>query len=52
MPTLTQSSIDTLALPLVGMVDVIKEFYKNPENERAYREWHKEKYGSYPSDEV
>lgn len=49
---LTKSQISDLAKPFVGMVQAIKEFYQNPENEKAYREWHRKKYGVEPKDEV
>lgn len=52
MPELSQTQIETLARPLVGMVQTITDFYKNPQNEKRYREWYKQKYGHYPKDEV
>ncbi len=49
---LSPSQIANLAKPLVGMVQTIADFYKNPQNEQAYREWYIKKYGHEPKDEV
>lgn len=44
--------IENLARPLVGMLSVMENFFKDPQNERAYREWYFKRYGKYPKDEV
>ena len=49
---LTNDQITELARPFAGMVDVLKAFYSNPQNENAYREWYFKKYGHEPTDEV
>ena len=51
---LTPAQITNLAKPLVEMVQTLREFYKNPKNEKAYREWYFQKYGHEPpkDDEV
>lgn len=52
MPNLSQNQITDLARPFVSMVDVLTDFYKDPQNEQAYREWFLKKYGHEPIDEV
>lgn len=49
---LSSSQITNLAKPIVGMVQTIADFYKDPQNEKAYREWYIRKYGHEPKDEV
>jgi len=51
---LTPVQITNLAKPFIGMVETLKDFYKNPHNEKAYREWYFKKYGHEPpkDDEV
>jgi len=49
---LSQSQISNLAKPIVGMAQAIQDFYKDPQNEKAYREWYLKKYGHEPTDEV
>ena len=49
---LSSSQIKNLAKPLVGMAQTIADFYKDPQNEKAYREWYIKKYGCEPKDEV
>ena len=49
---LTEDQINDLARPFIGMMDALKEFYKDPENERAYRKYFYEKHGYEPTDEV
>lgn len=49
---LTPWQIENLARPLLGMISTIEEFYKEPQNERAYREWYFKKYGKYPKEET
>lgn len=39
---LSKSQIKNLANPLV---DKVVEFYKNPENEKRFREWYEATYG-------
>ena len=48
---ITPEQVTDLARPFVGMVDAIVEFYKDPKNQQAYREWYLKKYGHEP-DEV
>ena len=35
-PVLTESQINDLARPLVG---IVQKFYENPKNEQAFQEW-------------
>ena len=49
---LTRHQIENLARPILGMLDEIEKYYENPENEKRFREWYKEKYGHEPNDEV
>ena len=49
---LNTTQITNLARPFVGMVGQIGEFFKDPQNQQAFREWHLSKYGCYPKDEV
>lgn len=49
---LSQEQVNNLARPIVGMVEKIADFFKNPQNEQAYRDWYYKKYGQYPKDEV
>jgi hypothetical protein len=37
---------DSLSKPLIP---IIIEFYKDPENQRNFEEWHYRKYGCYPT---
>ena len=37
--------IDALARPLVGMIDEIVNFYRDPENQRRFNAWCLQKYG-------
>lgn len=39
---LSQTQIKNLAIPLV---DKVQEFYKDPENEKRFREWYEATYG-------
>lgn len=48
---LKDRQIDELARLLVGMVDSIREFYDNPQNQKAYREWYLKKFGCLPPEE-
>lgn len=43
--SLSKSQVEDLARPFVGMVDRIKAFYDDPENQRAFREWYLREYG-------
>ncbi len=47
---LSQEQINNLARPLVGMVEVITDFFKDSQNEKDYREWYFKKYGRYPKE--
>lgn len=49
---LSQEQINNLARPLVSMVEIITDFFKDSQNEKDYREWYFNKYGRYPKDEV
>ncbi len=35
---LSQEQVNNLARPIVGMVETIADFFKNPQNEKAYRD--------------
>ena len=39
-PELTEGMIDDLARPLV---DILQEFYADPDNEKAFQEWQRSK---------
>ncbi len=45
---ITENQIEKLAKPIVGMADEIERFFEIPENQRRYREWYFNKYGTYP----
>lgn len=49
---MSQEQISNLARPLVSMVEIITDFFKDSQNERDYQEWYFKKYGRYPKDEV
>ena len=49
---LTQSQVKDLAQHFVGIRNSLEKFFNDPENKQAYREWHREKYGCYPDEEV
>lgn len=49
---LTPGQITDLAKPLVGMVQIITDYFKDPQHEKAYREWYIKKYGKEPEKEV
>lgn len=48
---IAQQQVVELAKPFVSMQKMLEEFYSNPDNEKAYREWHLQKYGCYPGKE-
>lgn len=50
--TLTPQQVDALARPLVGMVDRIRAFYDDPENEREFQEWYLKEYGHPAPDDT
>lgn len=50
--TLTPQQVDALARPLVGMVDRIRAFYDDPENEREFQEWYLIEYGHPAPDDT
>ena len=50
--TLSKSQVEDLARPFVSMVDHIKAFYKDPENERDFQEWYLREYGHPAPDGV
>ena len=37
---LSSSQVADLARPLLGMVDTILEYYKDPAHEKAFQEWY------------
>ncbi len=41
-----------LARPLARMIDVIEDYYKEPEHERAFQEWYLKRYGHSAPAEV
>lgn len=47
---LSQEQLNNLATPVVSMVDSIAEFFQHPQNEKAYQEWYRTKYGYYPNE--
>ena len=49
---LSPAQITNLAKPIVGMAQAIQDFYKDPQNEKRYRDWYFQKYGHEPKDEV
>ena len=42
---LTQFQISNLARPILDKLSDIEKFYQDEQNEKAYREWYKQKYG-------
>ena len=48
---LSKEQVNSLAHPLVGMLETISEFFKDPQNEREYQEWYLAKYGK-PAEDV
>jgi hypothetical protein len=51
-PVLTQQQIKDLAKPIVGMARMIGSYYEKAENEKAFQEWYKLKYGHAAPEEV
>lgn len=49
---LNQSQVKDLAHHFVSIRDSLEKFFDDPENKQAYREWHQEKYGCDPDEEV
>lgn len=49
---LSQEQVNNLARPLVSMVEIIMDFFKNSQNEKDYQDWYYKKYGQYPKEEV
>ena len=47
METLTTSQIAELAQAVANIAQVIADFFNDPENEAAYQEWYRQKYGQY-----
>lgn len=47
---ISNEQIVHLARPIVDKTEIIADFFKDPENEKAYREWYYQKYGRYPDD--
>ena len=45
MSTLTPNQVKDLASTVAGISQHIKEFFDDPENEKAYQEWYLKKYG-------
>ena len=43
--SLSSSQVADLARPLLGMVDTILEYYKDPAHAKAFQEWYWKKYG-------
>lgn len=48
---LTAEQITDLSRPFIGLAQEIKEFFQIPENNRAYREWYRKKFGYEVNDE-
>lgn len=45
---LSEQQVEALARPLATyLAKNIFDYYKNPENERKFQEWHFKKYGCY-----
>ena len=42
---LNSFQVADLARPLLGMVDTILKYYKDPAHEKAFREWYQKRYG-------
>ena len=45
---LKDRQVDELARLFVGMVDSVREFYSDAQNQKAYQEWYLKKYGCLP----
>ena len=50
MVQITQSQVNDLAYHFKQIGDSLVEFFNNEENQKAYRRWHKDKYGKYPEE--
>ena len=48
---LSQSQVVDLAGHFVGIRDELEKFFDDPNNQKAYREWHRKKYGHEPEKE-
>lgn len=48
MADLSTTQLDALGRFFFG--NAVKQFYENPKNEEAYREWYLKRYGEYPKD--
>ena len=42
---LNQSQVAELAQPFVSMREVLEAFYSDPNNQKAYEEWYRKKFG-------
>ncbi len=42
---MTDSQVIDLARPLLGMIDTIFAYYQDPEHEREFQTWYRERYG-------
>lgn len=42
---LNPMQVRDLASPFVDMKESLEAFYKDPDNQKAYREWYKKKFG-------
>ena len=49
---ITQSQVADLAYHFIEIKDILEKFFDDPENQQAYRKWHREKYGCEPETEV
>ena len=47
---ITQSQVNDLAYHFTQMRDSLVEFFDNEDNQKAYRQWYKDKYGKYPEE--
>ena len=52
MVELNANHITDLARPFVGMAGQIEEFFKDPQVQQDYKDWHLRKYGRCPDEEV
>ena len=47
---ISKEQVYSLAKPIADKIEAISEFFKDPRNETDYRNWHYEKYGTYPAE--
>ena len=52
MMQINSTQVTDLASHFVNMRGQLESFFNDPDNQKAYREWHLKKYGCEPDKEV